>query len=206
MRKIFAAIVFCLGMTGTVCAQNSLFNEYDIVVTPRIGATYSYLNSNVDSWMFGPAAGASVTYYFSKRVAAEFDINYAWMGTKNLYVNGNMAAGPFNYDLHYINTDVVARWYPIKNLNIFTGIHVGTLVSAKQKYNGETAEVKDFMNRGHVAVPAGLAYDFGKVTLDARYYFPINKLPQKDNPNGIIHPNTRAIGAVVTLGYKIQVF
>lgn len=205
MKRILVALVFFFGIMSAVNAQSSHFEQYDVVVTPHVGATYSYLNSNVDKWRFGVAGGASVSYYFSRKIATEFDLTYSWLGAKDLYQSSNTQIGPYNYDLHYINTDVLAKWYVMKDLSLFTGLHLGKLFSAKQKFDGQTTEVKDFMSRGHIAVPVGAAYDFGKLCLDARYYFPINKLPNKDNPDGILHPNTRAIGVVVTVGYKILV-
>lgn len=205
MKKLILALAVML--TTLTASAKSKWSTWDIVFMPHVGASYSYMNSNENSWKLGVAGGVAFQIYFSPKWAMDIDINYTHLGAKEQYqwLNGN-ETGPYDYRLDYINADYLFRYYPVGKLSIGTGVHLGRLINAKSEYQGKSTNIKDDLHQGLISIPAVLAYDFGDFTVDARYYFPLNTLPESHRAKEILKKQAREISFMVTVGYKIQLF
>ena len=71
--------------------------------------------------------------------------------------------GPYNVNLHYINTNYIVRWYPWADLpwSFTTGVHAGYVISAHAKEkNGKDINLKEHVYKGDVAIPIGVSYEW----------------------------------------------
>ncbi len=61
------------------------------------------------------------------------------------------------------------------------GVQPQLLVSAKDKYEGNTDDYKDYVNGFDVGVPIGVGYEYKKrVGLSARYYMGLSNINKMD--------------------------
>ena len=205
MKRLFLLFALALMVAGHASAQSN-FGEWDVIIMPHAGAAYSHMSGNENKWKLGVTGGVAVQMYFTPRFFAEVDVNYAHTGAAKQYQNTEAGkSGPYDYRLDYLNTDYTLHYYPMRKLSFYSGIHLGTLINAKSEYNGHSTDIKDYLNAGHVSVPVGASLDVGPLTVDARFYWPINTLPDGQKAKAILGKKAREMAVLVTVGYKVKV-
>lgn len=194
-----------LSVAGPAAAQ-SKFGEWDVIFMPHLGANYSHMSSNENKWKLGVMGGVALQMYFTPRFFAEVDVNYAHTGSSKQYQYSDAGkSGPYDYRLDYLNTDYTLHYYPLRNFSLYSGIHLGTLINAKSELNGQSVDIKDELHTGHASIPLGASVDVGPVTIDARFYWPINTLPDSKKAKSILGKNAREMAVLLSVGYKIKV-
>ena len=129
---------------------------WDIYAAPKVGLNLSNLLGVDNNFKLGAVAGAYVEVFVAKNLAIDVEMQYSHQGGSGIYRNINATDdygnpiiqkyGPYNVNLHYINTNYIVRWYPWADLpwSFTAGVHTGYLISghAKRK-NGENINLEE---------------------------------------------------------------
>lgn len=190
---------------------------WDIYAVPKVGFNLSNLLGVDNNIKPGLIAGAYVEVFLTKNFALDVEMQYSQQGTSGIYRNigatddyGNPITqkhGPYNINLHYINTSYIVRWYPWTDLawSFTTGIHTGYVVSAHAKEkHGEDINLRDHIYKGDFALPIGASYEWKQWQIEARYNVFFRKLARDAEAKDLLK-NARNSMFEVTLGYRIQV-
>jgi outer membrane immunogenic protein len=90
-------------------------------------------------------------------------------------------------NLGYIMIPIIARFQTQMGLFGDIGVQPQILVSAKDKYNGDTFDFKDEVNGFDYGIPVGVGYEHKKkVGIGARYYFGLGNI-NKSSTDGKDH-------------------
>lgn len=190
---------------------------WDIYAAPNVGFNLSNLLGVDNNIKPGFIAGAYIEVFLTKNFALAVEMQYSQQGTSGIYRNisatddyGNPITqkhGPYNINLHYINTSYIVRWYPWADLawSFTTGIHTGYVISAHaKKKHGEDINLKDHIYKGDFALPIGASYEWKQWQIEARYNVFFRKLARDAKAKDLLG-NARNSIFDVTLGYRIQV-
>ena len=193
------------------------YTVWDIYATPKVGFNLSNLLGVDNNIKPGLIAGAYVEVFLTKNFALDVEMQYSQQGTSGIYRNisatddyGNPITqkhGPYNINLHYINTSYIVRWYPWTDLawSFTTGIHTGYVVNAHAKEkHGEDINLRDHIYKGDFALPIGASYEWKQWQIEARYNVFFRKLARDAEAKDLLK-NARNSMFEVTLGYRIQV-
>lgn len=84
--------------------------------------------------------------------------------------------------LTYLNIPMVAQLRDPLGFYAEAGVQPGFLLSAKDKYNGNTDDVKDNINGFDFGIPVGIGYIYKrKVGINARYTFGVSDMNNAEN-------------------------
>ena len=201
MRKRMIAMLLGLTMCGAMAAQTH-YEEGEVILTPYAGAVTSRMMGNENSWKVGLAGGVKVQFFLTPSFSVSIGSNYTHLGAKDQYqYYQNEKTGPYDYRLDYINTDYLAQKY---FFYVFAGFHVGWLVNAKSELAGLSTDIKDELHEGSCSVPVGVGFNFGKLNVNARFDYPINRLSKSTYSKELLSKKAREMQVMVTLGYNIQ--
>ena len=191
--------------------------NWDIYAAPKVGLNLSNVLGLDCNMKPGLVAGGYIEVFVAKNIAIDVEMEYSQQGASGIYRNisttddyGNpiiQKYGPCNFNLHYINTNYLVRWYPWADLSwsFTTGIHTGYVISAHaKKKHGEDINLKDHIYKGDVAIPLGISYEWKQWQLEARYNVFFRKLARSNEAKELMR-NARNNMLEVTLGYRIQV-
>ena len=184
------AMLLGLTMCGAVTAQTH-YEEGEVILTPYAGTVMSRMMGNENSWKVGLAGGVKVQFFLTP----SFSVYQYYENEKT---------GPFDYRLDYINTDYLAQRYFSDKFYVFAGFHVGWLVNAKSELAGQSTDIKDELHEGSCSVPVGIGYNFGKLNVNARFDYPINRLSKSLYSKELLSKKAREMQVMVTVGYNIQ--
>lgn len=130
----------------------------------KAGMNIASVGGDIDgtSVRIGYVAGLTGEYMFSSESSAlSFELLYSSQGFK---------VDKTGYDLSYINIPILYNYYITERFAVKAGIQPGFLISAKMRYDGESADIKDGYNSFDLAIPVGLSYNLTeKLVVDARY-------------------------------------
>lgn len=208
MKKYILTFLLTLtAMTTTYGADKDEINPWDIFVIPKVGASGSYMTQSGGEFKTGFTGGVTMQVYFTPQLAFDVELAYMQAGTNDAYIKQLTTenAGPYDYRLSYINTSYFLRYYPTRSLSLYTGVTGGRLIHAKSKYGGQSVDIKDELKGAMITVPVGVSMELGKVMLDARWSYQINKLPDSQKAK-VILGNSVLNMVQLTIGYKIQIF
>ena len=93
----------------------------------------------------------------------------------------------------------------MKNLNIFTGLHLSRVVKAKSIVNDVESKIKKDIHSGDLLIPFGAEFSFKNLAVEATYHLPVRKLARSERAKTILG-NAKQNLITVTLAYKIQMF
>lgn len=202
MRKTIVTIILALAAVGNLYAQHEKRNPWDAFITPKVGANYSNFVSLDGQYKLGVVGGVNIEVFLLPKLAFDTELSFAHQGA-HAYTNPKTQQTN-DMRLDYLNTDYLFRWYPfdgLRNFNIFTGVNTGYIISAS--VNGE--KVKREVKKGTVSIPVGLGYDFGPVSVDAKFQYALTKVARTEIAKKNLG-DARVMAFWLTLGYKIQVF
>jgi hypothetical protein len=206
MKHLIALMLILLSLPA--CAKDDdERTPWDIFVIPHAGVSYSHMTGNSGDWKLGVAGGAALEVYLLQNLSMNVDVYYSHQGDKNTYHTiDDTTTGPFDYRFDYLNVDYLLKWYPVKHFNLCAGVMGGRLVNAKSEVKGHSTDISDDLHSGTVAIPVGAGYEYKNWTLDARFYYPINALPDSKKAKNILGSSAHEMSVMVTLGYRIQLF
>ena len=208
MKKYILILLLAMTATATVSAADKYERvPWDIFVIPKAGAAGSFMRHSGGEFKIGLTGGVAMQVYFTPKLAFDIELAYLHAGTKNAYITWvtEENAGPYDYRLDYINTSYLLHYYPTHWLSFYTGVTGGKLFNAKSEYRSQIVDIEDELHGSLLTVPVGFSLELGKVMLDARWNYQLNKLPDSDKAKQIL-PNSVLNMVQLTVGYKIQVF
>lgn len=214
MRKLLIISALLTASIVSVAQERKpWFDPWDLYVGPKAGIAYSNLSSLGGDAKIGLNAGVFVESHITERFAICFDMMYARVGSDNVYHNniipnedGSLpSTGPYYYKFDFLNTQYKLRYYVMKNLNVFTGLHLSRVVKAKSIVNDVESKIKKDIRSGDLLIPFGAEFSFKNLAIEATYYLPLRKLAKSDRAMNLLG-NAKQNLITVTLAYKIQMF
>lgn len=190
---------------------------WDIYVAPQLGIGISALPGGGGIPEVGITGGGFVEVFVRKNLAIDVGLNFSHQGGNNVAydatvtdADGNSIAQgqKYDYNLNYINTDYLCRWYPwsYKTLSVYTGLHLARLVHAKSKlHDGAITNIRRELHKGDVAIPVGISYEWKQWQLDGRFFYSLRHIARTDKAKMVLGNATNTMLSV-TVAYKIQVF
>ncbi|WP_456103867.1 porin family protein [Prevotella sp.] len=182
---------------------------WDIYIEPKIGFNVSQAIGVQNRPKLGINAGINTEVFFTKKLAFDIELQYSYQGLSGLHnQNNNLKTdGPYNLNIHYLNTNYLMRWYPWADLpwSFTTGLHTGYLISAKAKNeNGESLNIRNNIYKSDIALPIGISYEWKQWQVEARYNLSFKKLSKNSEEKDLLR-NAHNSMLEVTLGYRIQI-
>lgn len=152
-----------LAIAGCICLLNSCALTPCTTMSANLGLVNSHIVGESDSWM--PAFGAQ------GGIAAELPFNCDFPLTAWVETNISMQGARWEEDWGEGLTKGITRTF---NLNIpltarypfsggfyaEAGIQPGFILSAKDKYDGDSYDVKDWFKTFDLGIPLGVGYNF----------------------------------------------
>lgn len=202
MKKIILMVVAAMMASVNANAQHE---EGDITIQPRVGITLSNLTNYEDGKMkLDLTYGVEIEHYLTDQLGLAAGLLYTNQGVKDTIDDGTAC----KLDNHYIAVPITVNYYVLPGLALKAGVQPAFRVKTKLKADGKSYDVDkaidllfdndDFkFNKFDLSIPVGFSYEYGGLTLDARYNFGLTKVVSgaaKSIRNQVI---------VVTLGYKL---
>ena len=136
------------------------------------------------------------------------ELLYSVKGAKDTYSNFLQGDGEYRFNLGYVELPVLAVVNIAKNFNIHAGGYAAYLVNANVKdvnndgtIEGATDLSTDNFNRWDFGLAGGAGFDFGNVTLGARYNYGLSNIGKSGNLSGDLTKNSRNAGVAIYLGF-----
>ena len=183
MKKLSIAMLL-LTMTSCLLAQDKKDKK---VMMPRFyamgGVTFPSISNGDESWE-GGLVGAQFGLGFSidpgvpNMITYQAELNFSMQGGK--YDEGP-PVGEGKVLMNYINLPIVIQHRTAKGFYGEVGIQPGFLVSAKDKYGGQTADFKDYVNGFDLGIPVGIGYVIlNTVAINLRYTHGVSNIYKDD--------------------------
>ena len=152
-----------LVIVGCICIlQSSAFSQVT-TITVNLAGVHSRITGDSDSWSgaFGFQGGVEAHIPFNCNIPLT-----VWVGT-----NVSMQGSGWEEDwgegltkgtsrLWYLNFPLTTRYQFGNNVYGEIGLQPGFLLSAKDNYEGESEDIKDWFKTFDLGIPLGLGYDF----------------------------------------------
>jgi len=182
MKKLF--LVGALALFGAMNAQ--------VKFGAKAGLNISSLNGDVEG--VKSLVGFHVGGFAQVPLAAKFtfqpEVVYSAQGAKE-------DGGDGKINLGYINVPLMFKYAIAEKFNVEAGPQIGFLVSAKEKYNGNSDDIKDQLNSVDFSIGLGASYDFTQnLSADVRYNAGVSNIAKESDSkirNGVFQ---------IGLGYK----
>ncbi|MBI1342862.1 MAG: outer membrane beta-barrel protein [Terrimonas sp.] len=198
-KKIFQLLVFLLPVL--VFSQD----KDKKVFMPRFfvtgGANFSSISPG-DSWKWalpGLHVGAGIFLDPGKdgHIMYSGQVSYDMLGSKydEGYYKGKVV-------LSYINLPLMFHYRAGQGFFAEFGVQPGINTSAKDHYDGNTDDYKDYINSFHFGIPIGVGYVFSNsVGFNLRYMHGLSNI-EKDATDGKDYNRAFTVRALWTLPYK----
>jgi hypothetical protein len=182
MRKIFLAIALTVFVSYLCSAQDKKRESIRPAFGILAGLTGSTITGDDDSYgklLIGWQAG--VLIMIDPGVTDKFifsgEANVSSEGSKydDVYASGKVV-------LTYLNIPLMAHFRDPLGFFAEGGVQPGFLLSAKDKYDGNSDDYKDYVNGFDFGIPIGIGYMFVKrVGVNLRYTFGLSNMNKGDN-------------------------
>ena len=182
MKKLF--LVGALALFGAMNAQ--------VKYGAKAGLNIATLNGDEEG--LKSLVGFHVGGFAQIPLAAKFtfqpEVVYSAQGAKEDGGNGKLNLG-------YINVPLMFKYAIAEKFNVEAGPQIGFLISAKEKYNGNSDDIKDQLNSVDFSIGLGASYDFTQnLSADVRYNAGVSNIAKESDSkirNGVFQ---------IGLGYK----
>ena len=182
MKKLF--LVGALALFGAMNAQ--------VKYGAKAGLNIATLNGDVEG--VKSLVGFHVGGFAQVPLAAKFtfqpEVVYSAQGAKE-------DGGDGKNNLGYINVPLMFKYAIAEKFNVEAGPQIGFLISAKEKYNGNSYDIKDQLNSVDFSIGLGASYDFTQnLSADVRYNAGVSNIAKESDSkirNGVFQ---------IGLGYK----
>lgn len=213
MKKWLMLAVACLFAQLSAMAQKE--ELWDIYANGKAGATASTLTGLGGDMRVMPTIAGGVEVRIYEKTAIGIEVSSTWQGGKDIWHRlqsaesaddaGNVAEGPYEYRLHYINTSYFYKHFFTPRLNAYTGFSLTRLIGAKAEAEGLKRNIRSNLHKGDITIPVGVEYEYRNLTLDARYNWSFRHLAKSERAKAILG-DARNSMFMLTLGYKVQIF
>ncbi len=155
---VFPIIIFISLLTSVSCATLKLA-EHRIDTGPQHSRFFGDSDSYNHAWGFhaGASTGLMDMLDRSMCIRAGANISLQGAGYEDDFGNGPMEGIT---RLLYLNIPVLAQYRFENGFFAEAGVQPGFLLSAKDKFEGETYDYKDWVNSFDVGIPVGIGYQF----------------------------------------------
>lgn len=207
MRKKIIILFLFFATTVASTAQSTFKPKFkrspwDTYIGVKGGAMYSYMSGIKCTPRITGLGGVFVEAFLTKQLSVQQELMFVQQGVNKLKIlNAPSTNETTNLRINYVYTDFLLKQYFGQHFNIFTGIHIGRVVYAKQ----QGVDIKGKIKEGDITFPIGASVVWHDLSLDARYHFPFHTIAQKGKGKDILG-NAKNTGFLLTLGYRIQIF
>ena len=205
MKKSLFAIVAALMFAVNVKAQK--YGPWDMFVGPRAGVVLNNFTSVDGDMETGLLLGVNAEVFFTSNISLNMGVSFTHQGCNDVQY-GNIAPDEtpryYDYDLDYINTEFTVRYYPVSRFSVFTGIDFGRVVNPKIHGERGNRDISDYLHKGTVAFPVGMAVNYKNVELNVAYRYQVNKIGRGSFNNFIGDARNQSL--MISMMYKIQLF
>jgi len=178
MKKLL--LPFCLLLAGVVTT-----NAQGVAIGARAGlnlANQSISSSGVsvspDSRL-GFFVGAYAKIMVSDKIGVQPELFYSSVGSKW----PDAGSGVQTIKTDYLTLPVFFRYNVTDNFHLLAGPQFGILMSASNKDNSGTNDIKDQLNSSDFSGVVGAGLDFGPLNAGLRYNFGLSNI-EKNAPSG----------------------
>jgi hypothetical protein len=153
----------------------------------------SYMSGQSESWggkNFGPSFGIEVPVFGGPgKSEVVLGMNFSQEGSPYSYSGYVPGGGSESVEnkvvLNYLRLPLFLRMKTKKNLYFDAGFQPGILLSAKDKFNGETADLKEDFNGFNMGGVLGAGYSFTKKIGATLHFFPgLSNINRKEGSSG----------------------
>ena len=150
-------------IVGCICILQSCAYRPCTTMMVNLGPVHSRIVGESDSWSgaFGMQGGVSAHIPFNCKLPIT-----AWAGV-NVTMQGATWEDSWDGEtyegttrLWYLNIPLTGRYQFENGIYAEAGIQPGFLLSAKDNYDGESADWKEYVNTFDLGIPLGIGYDF----------------------------------------------
>lgn len=197
-------------------------NLWEGYVGPKLGIGVSSMPGAGGAPEPGAIAGGFFEVFFAKNLSFMFELDFQHQGGNNIHyaalqdvhdAEGNVTgqvvnSGKYNYNLNYINTSYLLRWYPwpYRPISVYTGLQLARLISAHSHLKGgDDSDIKDELFKGEFDIPVGASYEWKQWQFDVRYFISPRKLSRTHRAKQILG-NARNQMLSFSVAYRIQIF
>ena len=194
MKKVFLSIVAILAF-GFTNAQTVKFGvKGGLNVTTITGGELS-ASSKV-----GFHVGGLAEIKFGEKFAVQPELLYSTKGAKSNYDFG-FGGGDLENNLSYIDLPVMVKYFVIEGLSIEAGPQVSFLIDANQKFDGESEDIKEFMNTVDFGFNIGAGYALPNgLMFQARYNLGLMDI-SKEEDGAFTNYDEKNNGFQISVGY-----
>ncbi|MFI3287694.1 MAG: porin family protein [Rikenellaceae bacterium] len=153
MKKLIViiSVFFC----SVLCA--SAQNGDGFGYGARVGVSLSDFTGSTGSGRAGFSGGAFVDYTIT-RFGFELGVYYNGQGSLSVVESG-YAGNTVDYNLDYLNIQLLAKYQLFDGFRIFLGPEGGYLLSSTLKYDDNKEDI-DYINKWDLGIAAGVGYSF----------------------------------------------
>ena len=166
----------------------------------------SYMSGQSESWggkNFGPSFGIEVPVFGGPgKSEVVMGMNFSQEGSKysyNGYVPGGGSESVENkVVMNYLRLPLFLRMKTKKKLYFDAGLQPGILLSAKDKFNGESADLKEEFNGFNMGAVVGAGFSFTKKIGASLHFYPgLSNINRKEGSSGDKKDRVNTISAGV---------
>lgn len=155
--------LLALAIAGCICMLHSCAFTPCTTMSANAGLVNTYITGDGDSW--GPAFG--VQGGVAAQIPCKSDFPLQGWGGLNVSMQGASWEDDWGEGLTkgvtrtwYFNVPLTARYPFADGFYAEAGVQPGFLLSAKDKYDGDSYDVKDWFQTFDLGFPLGIGYDF----------------------------------------------
>lgn len=174
---------------------------WDIYVGPRAGVVLNDLTSVDGDMEVGMLLGVNAEVFFSEKFSLNMGFNYTHQGGNDVVSKNN---GKYDYDLNYINTEFTFRYYPVDRFCMFGGLDLGRIVKSRIEGAEGRFGLKDYMHKGSLSFPVGVAVNYKRCELGVSYRFQVNRIARHTFADYL--GSARNSSIAVSFVYRTRVF
>jgi opacity protein-like surface antigen len=191
MKKTFIVTALAIFSITVAQAQMSIGAKAGLNIS-NVKNTYDGGSTKGDARLSGHL-GVYLVYNFQENMAFQPELVFSGEGTRTEFGSEDV-----KFNLTYLNLPLLFRYNFSDKLSAHTGPQIGFLLSAKQKYDGDTDDVKDGLKGTNVAWAIGGAYELANnVNVGLRYNIGLSDIAD-DGDSDI---KTKVSTFQITVGY-----
>ena len=186
-------------------AANAQNEPAQFSIRPSAGiniATYGGEDTDDVDPKVGMIAGVEAELGLTSNFGLSLGLNYAQFGCSSKMAEDGVRLA-VDVKTNYLTMPVLANIYICKGLALKAGIQAGYYtngeISAKTSGFKVGVDIDDYVEKLDFGIPVGLSYEFKGLTVDARYYYGLNKAFDEDLIGKVYNR-----GLSITLGYRIS--
>ena len=229
MKSLKRILTIMMAVTVVAIGATAQSRQGKWTVTPRVGVNSSDVTGlkwyettddgkNVERGnmktkrKWGLTAGADVECLVNRRIGLSAGVFYSNQGyaydgngeSGEIYYGDQKMDGTMYVHLHMFNMPLMVNVYLLPGLALKTGLQVDGLISARQKYHGESEDILNSLKTVGLSIPVGLSLDVSRLSLDVRYSFGLTDYCDVRAMNNL-GANWKTNVLCLTLGYRIAI-